>query len=385
MRVLYLLTDGFGSGGGVACYNRDFLRALASFGGGCEVLALPRAIAGETGELPAGLTYDEAAARGKLAYLLRMVCALLSGRRYDFILCGHLNLQPLARIARRVGRARSILLLHGIEAWTPPASSQRRRASRGADWVAAVSRVTLDRFMSWSDFPRERVSLLPCAVDLRRFTPGEPSPSVLEKYRLGERTVVLTLGRLSSAERYKGFDELLDALPLLRSRRPELLCVIAGDGDDRRRLEAKARDLGIFDFVRFTGYVPEAELVHLYRAARAFTLAGHGEGFGIVLLEAMACGIPVVASTLDGSFEAIGGGKLGIAVDPTDQRALIEGISAALSRPVGVRPVGLDGFSYEAFETRVHGFLARIAASPGLQSGWSEAGGSRNQPYGGKQ
>jgi glycosyltransferase involved in cell wall biosynthesis len=170
----------------------------------------------------------------------------------------------------------------------------------------------------------------------------------------------LTLGRLAAAERYKGYDEILEILSQLRSVERRLIYVIAGDGDDRVRLQSKALALGVADQVRFTGWVSEDEKVELYRAARAFALAGRGEGFGIVLLEALACGVPVVASTLDGSFEAIKNGQLGIAVDPRDPLSLRDGILEALRRPVGVRLPGLEYFSREEFRERVRNAVLRM-------------------------
>jgi phosphatidylinositol alpha-1,6-mannosyltransferase len=78
----------------------------------------------------------------------------------------------------------------------------------------------------------------------------------------------------------------------------------------------------------------------------------------------MACGVPVVASTRDGSFEVVRGGELGLAVDPRNPDALVAGITQALQRPAGQRPSGLDQFGYAAFETRVHQLLARVCTSP---------------------
>lgn len=359
MRALYLLTDGFGGRGGIAQFNRALMRAICSFGGVNEVLALPRYISSDINGLPAHLQYDRAAASGKMSYLARVLGSALRGRRFDLIVCAHLNLQPLAVLARWLSGARSVLVLHGIEAWTPPASGSHRMAAGRTDWVAAVSQFTLDRFSAWSHFPNERSAVLPCSVDLTRFAPGRPDPAVLEKYRISQAQVILSVGRLARAERYKGIDELLEVLASLRARDPSIVCVIAGSGDDRPRLEAKARELGVAEHVRFTGYVPESELVGLYRAARAFVLAGYGEGFGIVLLEAMACGVPAVASTLDGSFEAIGRGALGIAVNPRDRASLASGILEALRRPIGMRPSGIEDFSDEMFEARAHQLLDR--------------------------
>ena len=92
---------------------------------------------------------------------------------------------------------------------------------------------------------------------------------------------------------------------------PNIAYLIVGDGDDRQRLEAKARSRGIDDRVVFAGFIPEAEKADHYRLADAFVMPGRGEGFGFVFLEALACGIPVVGSRLDGSREALAPGGVG--------------------------------------------------------------------------
>ena len=92
-------------------------------------------------------------------------------------------------------------------------------------------------------------------------------------------------------------------------------------------------------------------------------LAGWGEGFGLVLLEALACGVPVVASKLDGSYEAVKQGALGVAVDPRDPDALCAGILEALRRPSGRRVLGLEYFSREAFGQRIHDLIAQIVGT----------------------
>jgi glycosyltransferase involved in cell wall biosynthesis len=369
VRVLYLLTDGFGRLGGIAQFNRDLLKAICSHPGVSEVVAFPRYAGKQIGQTPPKLTYDLSCARGKLHYALGVIVWLLRRNPVNLIVCTHLNLQPLAAVARRITGAPSVLVLHGVEGWTPPRAAIRRAAVRDADWVVAVSRYTLTRFGEWASLPEGRSAVLPCCVDLERFTPGPPSGAVVAKYGLANAAIILTLGRLAGSERYKGFDELLEVLGELRGLEPNLFLVIAGSGDDRARLEAKARTHGVHQFVRFTGYVPDEELIDLYRASRVFVLAGRGEGFGIVLLEAMACGIPVVASTLDGSFEAVREGKLGFVVDPGDRNALIAVIRDALHRPNGIRPAGLEDLSYQAFEKRAHDLLQDAAGTAIMREG----------------
>lgn len=359
MRVLYLLTDGFGESGGIAQFNRDWLRSVCAYPGITEVVALPRNARGQIGQLPERLRYDRGGAGGKLRYIMQMLRVLVGVADFNLILCTHLHLLPLALLAGWRSGAPVVVVLHGVEAWTRPRTVLRRLAACRADWVVGVSSYTLQRFAEWAPVRQDRIVVLPCCVDFTRFAPGKPSGAILRKYRIEGRIVVLTLGRLMSTERYKGFDELLEVLRRLSEADPRIVCVIAGGGDDRPRLEAKARSLGLAGQVRFTGYVPDEDLVDLYRAARVFVLAGYGEGFGIVLLEAMACGIPAVASTLDGSFEAVGRGSIGIAVDPRDRDALVSAIVEGLKRPLG-RPSGLENFSFNAFQGRTYALLDQL-------------------------
>ena len=137
---------------------------------------------------------------------------------------------------------------------------------------------------------------------------------------------------------------------------------MCGDGDDRPRLEAKAERLGVNDRVVFAGYVPEEEKEDHYRLADAFVMPGRGEGFGIVYLEAMACGVPVVASSADASREAVRNGQLGSVVDPDDPDDLLRGIHEALDTGREV-PEGLAYFSYENFEDRWQRLIKDVGRS----------------------
>jgi glycosyltransferase involved in cell wall biosynthesis len=162
-----------------------------------------------------------------------------------------------------------------------------------------------------------------------------------------------------SKERQKGFDEVIEALPRLATQIPAITYVIAGDGPDRPRLESKANALGVINRVVFTGMVSDSEKTDHYRLADAFVMPSRGEGFGIVLLEAMACGIPTVASILDGSKEALRDGLLGTLVDPRDPHDVERGVLKALKGPRGI-PKGLEYFSSESYERRVHDFIEDI-------------------------
>ncbi len=350
-RVLVLLTDAYGSAGGISRFNRDFLNALNEMPDCKAVYTFPRIAPPAQEIIPPKIRWYASSAGSKLLFLWKVLNFGLSGPEFDIVVCAHVNLMPLAAIVRVFRKSPLLLNIHGVEAWSPHRSRLVRHSLRLATRVLSVSRITSERFIAWSNVRNSRVIIIPCCVDLSRYSPGGMNESLKARYGLNGKRILLTIGRIVSSERYKGFDEVLDILPSLIQREPDLFYVIVGDGSDRRRLEAKARALGIHDRVLFTGFVPEGEKIDWYRAADVFVMPGRGEGFGIVYLEAMACGIPVIGSTLDGSREALKDGELGILVDPTKPQALAEAILAALQRPRG-RPAGIEYFSVPLFNGR---------------------------------
>jgi len=182
----------------------------------------------------------------------------------------------------------------------------------------------------------------------------DPKVYHIDLYRIERTSEVLSLG----------IDEVLDLLPSLAVEFPSLRYLVIGEGDDRPRLEAKADALGVRQLVTFGGQIPEAEKADHYRLADAFVMAGRGEGFGFVFLEAMACGVPVVASIRDGSREAVRDGALGLLADPDDPESLRSAIRQALRQPRRI-PQGLDYFAYPRFRERVSGVLAAVFRTSG--------------------
>ena len=165
--------------------------------------------------------------------------------------------------------------------------------------------------------------------------------------------------RRMSRERAKGFDELIELMPRLKAERRDIALLLAGDGDDRPRLQVKARELGLQNDVVFTGFVPEPLKADYFRLADAFVMASRWEGFGIVLLEALACGVPVVGSTLDGTREALLEGELGAIVDPRDPDALATAILSAVDR-VKIVPPGLERYTFPHFIERWQSVVQQI-------------------------
>jgi glycosyltransferase involved in cell wall biosynthesis len=360
MRILALVSDAFGGIGGIALYNRDLLGALCAYPGVTEVVALPRRAPLPLEPLPSGLTYLTAGLESKAKYFLGSLRRLVTPGKYDIIFAAHLNLLPLAYLAQRRFGAPLALLIYGIDAWSPPPGRLAAGLAGRVQAVISISRVTAERFRDWSGVGADETYILPNAVDQWRYGAGPKNPDLLRRYGLAGKTVLLTLGRLAASERYKGVDEVLELLPELAGSYPEIAYLIGGDGDDRQRLEAKASALGVADRVVFAGYLAEAEKADHYRLADAYVMPGRGEGFGFVFLEAMACGVPVLGSKLDGSREALRDGALGVLVDPREREDLRRGLLEVLHRPRGVIPEGLNYFSLENFTRRCHDIVRRI-------------------------
>ncbi len=359
MRIYALITDAFGGHGGVAVYNKDMLSVFLRHPAVTEVIAAPRVISHAMETLPKGLTYRMEAARGVVGFLGTVMKDLRRIARSDMIYCGHLNLAPLAWALGRMFGIPVLGALYGIEAWRP--SSRRISAWSGKrlDHYYSISEFTRDRFIGWSDVPADRITLLPNAIHLQDYAPGEKSEAMAQRYRLQGRKVLLTFGRLVSQQRAKGFDEVLNVLPTLIAQDPSIAYVIAGDGDDRARLDARVAELDLEEHVVFTGFVDESEKADLYRLADLYVMPSRGEGFGFVFLEAMASGVPVVASSTDGSRDAVRNGALGQMVDPDDPHALLDAIARGLAAPRGV-PDGLGYFSFDRFVDRVGRIVDRM-------------------------
>ncbi|MDP1832900.1 MAG: asparagine synthase (glutamine-hydrolyzing) [Geothrix sp.] len=359
-RILLLLTDGYGGHGGIAQYSRDLIEALCAHPEVGEVVALPRIMPHRPGPMPANLVWESAALGGKGHYLGALARAAHDPRGYDLILCGHLNLVPAATAISPWIRAPRAAFIYGIDAWQRPASLFSRALARTFGPIISISEITLRRFVDWSAATPRRAAILPNAIHLGDYAAGPKPDYLLSRYDLHGRPVVLTFGRMDSYERYKGFDEMLEALPELRRRIPGVAYVLAGDGSDQARLIAKADQLGVRDSVIFTGRVAAHEKADHFRMADVYAMPSRGEGFGFVVLEALACGIPIVGSTMDGTREAARDGLLGRLVHPDDRDGLGQAIAAALAEGRGAVPEGLAHFAFPQFTHRTHRLIERL-------------------------
>jgi phosphatidylinositol alpha-1,6-mannosyltransferase len=232
------------------------------------------------------------------------------------------------RVPRLVRRPYAVLLC-GIEAWDPALSSDRKRTLRNAALRLAISEYTASRVTATHP---DIGPIIACPLAL---LPDAPLSTSLEHALLDRirESSVLIVGRMSSAERYKGHDELLDCWSTVLAQVPNAQLVIAGQGDDLTRLRDKAASLGVADSVLFLGFVPDGTLASLRERVALFALPSRGEGFGLVYLEAMRAGLPCVGGLHDAAADVIANGETGVLVEPKDGRALSSAIVTLLRSP----------------------------------------------------
>jgi phosphatidylinositol alpha-1,6-mannosyltransferase len=357
VNVLCLVTEAYGGKGGIACAARDFLDALANDSRVSSIEVLPRLTA-EFGFHTPPKVQQFAARPGRLAYAARSFLALR--KKIDLVFCNHLFMAPLGALIAKLSGANLVIQVHGIEVW-PRLSWARRLALEAADCIVSVSRDTRARVLTQCDMPPETVLVIPNTVS-EQFRPVD-RPSAKSKFGLTAGPVLLSVGRLNTSERYKGQDLVIRALNDLIPDFPSILFLIAGDGDDRVRLEALVEDEKIGEHVHFLGQVKQEDLNDLYNAADLFALPSTGEGFGIVFLEAMAAGTPAIGLNVAGASDALADGALGWCVRE-DQFA--ETLKLALSKP-SPDPKHLAAtvhqrFSKKMFEAAIANLLTRLQA-----------------------
>lgn len=291
---------------------------------------------------------------------VRMATALLSqllSKRPRHVFCGHVNLAPLvAMLCQPLGIPYTVMT-HGKEVWSPLPTSTRTSLQK-ANQIWTVSHYTRDIASAANQLDPQKIKILPCAVNGDYFTPGAKSPTLLDRYGLNGSKVLMTVARLWSGDIYKGVDVTIRALPEIAQCFPDVKYLVIGRGDDQPRLAQLAQDCGVANRVVFAGFVPTEELVEHYRLADAYVMPSQ-EGFGIVYLEAMACGVPVLSGDDDGSADPLQNGRLGWQVPHRDSKAVaascIEILNGTDLRCNGawLREQAISHFGFDAFAARL--------------------------------
>ena len=293
-----------------------------------------------------------------LHFSIKLILGALRNRP-NLIVCGHLNFSPIAFFISRLTTIPYWIIVYGTDAWNVQ-EPLKIKALQAANKIVSVSSYTRERLIKEQEIYLEKISLLPVTFDADRFKVSSKPDYLLKRYGLElQQPIILTVGRLSSSDRYKGYDQILKSLPKIRHEIPNIHYILVGKGDDRPRIEQLISQLNLQECVTLAGFVPDDELCDHYNLCDVFAMPSKGEGFGIVYLEALACGKPTVGGNQDGAIDALCQGELGALVNPDDVEAIAKTLiqilqgthpNSLLYEPKLLREKVIERFSIQQFK-----------------------------------
>lgn len=274
----------------------------------------------------------------RLTFVLKTI---LNAREPDVIILTHINLAIVGLIVKAINpKCKVWLVAHGIEVWRYLSKTKNRFLKR-CDQIICVSNFTREQMILRHGVDASRCIVLNNVVD-----PFMPLPTtfskpeyLLKRHRLKESDpVIFTLTRLASCEQYKGHDQVIKVLGNITRKFPNAKYVLAGQYDHKEEIRIQKLISGnkLDVEVILTGFIEDRELSDYFLLADLFVLPSKKEGFGIVFIEALANGLPVICGNEDGSIDAIYNGELGTAINPDDLNELENAITRYLENPLTV-------------------------------------------------
>jgi glycosyltransferase involved in cell wall biosynthesis len=230
--------------------------------------------------------------------------------------------------------------------------------NRRSDRVIAVSESTRSYLLDREDLPDDLVTVIPNGIDAEVFKPASEPQREESRDAMGISRDCFVIGGVGRLVAQKNFTLFMDIAARVLSGNPSAVFVIAGTGPQGEELKAKAATLGIADRVRFLGHV--SDRLALYHALDALLMTSDFEGTPMVLLEAMACGLPVVASAVDGIAEVCSDGKDAILVAPGDEPRFASSVEYILRNPQIGRDLGKEARNAIVERYEIRGLVTGI-------------------------
>ena len=264
-----------------------------------------------------------------------VIGSVKKGIKANIVILAHINLAIVGLIIKKLNpKCKVWLIAHGIEVWRPLSFFQKRFLNL-CDNIICVSSFTKQKILSLHNLNADKCSVLNNAVDPFMHLPEkfEKPAHLLSKYNLSaDNPVIYTLTRLANSEQYKGHDQVIQVLSKIKGKFPGVKYILSGQYDDAEEIKIKSliASVGVQDDVILTGFIAEEDIPGYFLLADVFVLPSKKEGFGIVFIEALACGLPVICGNADGSIDAIRNGELGQAINADNLYELEQAINNVL-------------------------------------------------------
>ena len=330
---MFLNLAAFSLTGGIEKFNRAFLKALSEL----EKEEIITAHSLSAYDTIGDTNYFEA--KNYKCYKSNRVhfafAAWKAASKYDVIFLGHINLALVGWSIKKLFPSKQIILIaHGIEVWKK-LNRFKNYLIHNADKILSVSSFTKNKIVNIHKINPDKITVFPNTIDPFFVFPQvfKKPEYLLKRYNIQPNDpVILTLARLSYSEKFKGYEKVINTMNVLKPDFSNLKYILAGNFDvpEKRRLEKLIEIKGIENDILLTGFIKAEEVTDHYLLADVFVLPSRKEGFGIVFIEAMACGLSVIAGNKDGSVDALKNGELGLLVNPEEETEILNALKKCL-------------------------------------------------------
>ena len=292
--------------------------------------------------------------------------AVKEGLNSKVIILSHVNLLIIGITIKILApKTKLVLLAHGIEVWKK-FPKWKRIMLANCDLILPVSEFTKIKMQHLYGLAEKKFTILNNCLD-----PFLPLPLqnvkeeiLLKRYGFAATDkVLLTLTRLSCRDRYKGYEQVILSVHKLKQTCPSIKYLLAGkyEEHEKLRLQKIIKDLDLQSDVILAGYLPDEELAAHYNLADMYIMPSQKEGFGIVFIEAMFYGKPVIAGNVDGSTDALKNGLFGLLVDPANQQQIDDAIVEVFTNKEKYLPKNeqvMEYFGYDVYKNNLRNIIS---------------------------
>ena len=306
--------------------------------------------------------------KSKIKYVFELI---VNAKKWDNVIVGHINLAFAIRLMKLINpKLKIILIVHGIEIWDI-LKHNKLWLLENADKIISVSNFTKNIIIKQSNVKELNVVVLPNCLDYqfpKDFILEKPS-YLLDRYNFNKTDkIILTITRINQREGRKGYDKVIEVLHNIAELDSSidfkyLLCG-KYEADEINRLAIKIKELNLTNRVTFTGFINDNELIDHYRLADIYIMPSKKEGFGMVYIEAAACGLQVIAGNVDGSAEALLNGRIGHLIDPDNKDEiylkLLELLRNPISKSKEISDITFEKYSFENYKERLLNIIEEV-------------------------
>lgn len=368
-KTLFLNLTAFSQIGGIERFNKCFLKALSEL----DKEGVTDSCSYSMYDSKVNEKYYEtdrynAWSGSRLQFVLQSV---LHARKYDVVILGHINLALVGNLIKLLYPSKKLILItHGIDVWGA-LSGNKLKALKNVDHILAVSNFTKGKIEQVHGIVGKKITVFPNTIDPYFELPDDVKrkDSIRQRYNYKDTDFVMyALTRLSHTEVYKGYDKVLEALGNIVKKRTDIKYLIGGkyDEGEKNRLDTLIYKYGLQDNVKLGGFLDEKDLIPHYQMADLYIMPSKKEGFGIVYIEALVCGLPVIAGNADGSVDALLNGRTGKLINPDSVEEIERAILQAVEENVRGNEVKmqqaktetLSNFSFNSYKQRLKEFIA---------------------------